>query len=324
MTEYMQPTAPVMAWRLFRVHPGGELRGAHHVAWVPREPMHATHVVPKLLSRPTEAPLLRLAWKAAPRWKRLAVSVPLLLAATAATVVVPSAGAFFLSALGGAVYSIRGRRTFLMGSVVAASTILVAVVVILTELTGALLLSSGPGHHGNNVVAFVSSVVLTVLLCSQYALAFNRRRPRHDCPAPPLRYFANIRPECGIHAYRTLDQAVRRLPIPAVEAYGGEPTIIARVQLWGRCYPYSDGWRAEYGRITALYDDDSGHVEIPAVVHGCAVEKFPDDLRSSRVTREPERWVRSALALESRCRSWTRHRRTALTQAQTPPKGQRP
>lgn len=320
----MQPSAPVVAWRVFRVHPGGELRGARHVTWVPGEAMHATHVVPKLMSRPREAPLLRLAWKAAPRWKRLVVSVPLLFAATAATAVVPAAGALFLSVLGGAVYSIRGRRTFLMGSLVAASTILVSVVVILTELSGALLLSSGPGHHGHNVVAFVSSVILTVLLCAQYAVAFNRRRPRHHCPSPPLRYFANMRPECGIHAYRTLDRAVRSLPIPAVEAYGGEPSIIARVQLWGRCYPYSDGWRAEYGRITALYDDDSGHVELPAVVYGCAVEKLPDDLRSRRVAREPERWVRSALAAEDRCRSWARHRRAALTRAQAPPKGQRP
>lgn len=294
------------------------------MAWPPGEPMAAQHVAPTLLSPPREAPLLRLAWHAAPRWKRRTVATVLLLASAAVTVVAPWMGALLLIGLGGSVYSIRGRRTFMMGTAVVGATVFVGLWIAIALVAAAVLMSSGPGRHGTNVVALVSSVTLVVVLCAQYAITLGRRRPRHTCPSPPVRYFASQRPECGIHAYRTLDQAVRRLPILAVETYGGEPTIAARVQLWGRCYEYDGGWRAQYGQIIALYDDDRGHVEIPAAVYGCAVEPMSAELCALRVTTEPQRWVRSVLVTQYRMRNWAARRRDAFARAQARQKGPRP
>ena len=81
------------------------------------------------------------------------------------------------------------------------------------------------------------------------------RAPKDRCPAPPRRLIARWVPECGIHGYRSLELAVEGA---AREWTLQRPLIIARVSLWGRVFPYSDGFRAEWGRIDELFDDGSG------------------------------------------------------------------
>lgn len=306
------PDGPIVAWRWFRVGPAGKLEGANRVVWPAGRPLTAEHVV-AFATPPAEPPTLQPVWQAATRPARAAATVALLAGGAAVTVRFPWVGALLFVMAAGIVDSIRGRRTFPVGAARAAGTVLFAVCVVLVEVAGAIVAAWGGGANGANVAVLVFTAVLAVFFALHHARALSGRRPHHVCPAPPARFGAHWRPECGIHAYRSTALALA----DRSHLYGARPAVLARVALWGRCYAYSDGWRAQHGQVTGIRDDGSGHVELPAAIYRCELLAAGNGAptpppRPAGPTRATPRWWAAVPAAHRRVRTWAADRQRGI------------
>lgn len=88
---------------------------------------------------------------------------------------------------------------------------------------------------------------------------------------------------CGIYGYRTMDQFV------AHADYSGT-TVWGQVELGGKVYEHTEGYRAEYGRVVALYRVPSAApARAAAEVYGVPLLDLPftqvelDELRKPKV-----------------------------------------
>ncbi len=183
------PDGPIVAWRWFRVLPGGTLQGAQRVVWPADRPMAAQHVTPPALLPPVEPPTLRVLWQATSWPLRLLVTMPLLAAAVLVAMVWPWIGVLLLFPLAGVVASIRGRRTFATGTATMTGTVLLASCLVLAEVTAAAILA-GTGTRRDligNAASFVIISVVTVTVSVAYARTVGTIRPHHHCPARPAR-----------------------------------------------------------------------------------------------------------------------------------------
>lgn len=317
-----EPTAALIAYRWFQVRDDGTLAGAQNVVWPPGVGLHAEHVPTSVLTERTEGPtpLLSVVWAALRPVERAVASV------VAGGAVIAGAGlAGRWAALAVAVsvtalaWQVRRRHRDL------GDVLLRICAVLLGLFTAALLGAAGwmlvlvaasvndriSGHLSGALdsagiaAALATSAVFAVMASAMVALfriyIHPIRAPRHLCPAPPRRLVARWVPECGIHGYRSLKLAVEG----ASRGWTLQrPLVIAQVSLWGRVFPYSDGYRAEWGRIDALYDDGTGHVEVPAARYGIPAIPVPLAL----VDRNPPRRGAAATAAGTTMRAWAERR----------------
>ncbi len=310
------PTSPITAYRWFQVVPGGGLAGARDVVWPAGPPLQARHVGQAITSERSTCrpPLSSLLWKALGRWERAGVA---LVAVTALVVLGQVAGPVISGVVAGAAmalgWQMARRRQGLAEAITGVSAgVLVVCAVLLAVGAVWLFVDAGLAATGGRwdptaraVGAGVACAVMAAAVAGLLLLYFHPPGGAdHVCPAPPRRLGARWIPECGIYGYRSLSLAARAASREwAVTA----PVVLARVSLWGAVYLYSDGYRAGWARIEALYDDGSGQVEVPAAAYGLAVEVLPGDIASTVAARRPRAAV-VVLAVGDALRGWATRR----------------
>lgn len=309
-----QPGGPIIGYRWFQVLDGGVLAGARGVPWPPDQPLRAEHVGDMATSEhPRRPPLSSVVWAALKPSER---STAGLAAAGVLVAVGLSAGPVIAGVVTAAVvalgWQMARRRQGLADAIVRVSGEVLVGCAALGSAGGVWLaadagLAAGTSHWGATgrgfgaaLACWVTAGAITGLLVGYF------RTPggdKHVCPSPPRRLGARWVPECGIYAYRTLPLAARAAgrewPLTA-------PVVLARVSLWGRVFPYSAGYRAAWSRIEALYDDASGHVEVPAALYGFAMEPLPSGL-AVPATRGP-RTARAVMSTAEQVRAWALRR----------------
>ncbi len=318
MTDNPGPNipGPQVAYRWFQVRHDGILAGARNVAWPPGEALHAEHVATSVFSeRPEGAglvPLLSVVWAALRPGEQVAAALTVgglavVVAAPAGRVAMAVAAASAVALWWQVFYRHRSLNdavlrvcAVLLGLFAVASAVTVVWLVVLLVWTAQ---ADGWGNR-RVVVAGAAAVACAAMAAALVALvgmfAWPRRPPRHNCPAPPRRLVGRWVPECGIYAYRTLAAAAHAATL---EQPAGRTVLLARVALWGRVFPYSDGFRSEWARIDTLFDDGSGHVEIPAARYRTDVEAWPVEVTAPVANRTPRPETSG-----SRLRSWTEQR----------------
>lgn len=310
------PTTPITAYRWFQVLPGGKLAGARDVIWPTDAALQARHVGQVIASERSAArpPLSSLVWTALSRVERALASLVgigvLVAFGLAAGPVIPGIITGVVAALG---WEMARRRLGLAEAIVRVSGIVLGVCAVLLAVGAVWLfvdagLAASVGHSESTWRGIGGGLACAVMASGIAELLVLYFRPSggedHACPAPPPRVGARWIPECGIYGYRTLALAARAA---SREWAVAAPMVLARVRLWGTVFPYSDGYRAGWARIDALYDDRSGQVEVPAAAYGVAVEPTPEGLASP--TAKGPRAVRTALAAGERLRCWADQRR---------------
>lgn len=309
------PSSPITAYRWFQVVPDGRLAGARDVVWPVGGPLQARHVGQVLTSERStlRPPLSSLVWGALGHWER-AVSALVGVAVLVALGVMagPVIAGVVVTAVVALGWRMARRRHGLADAIIGVSAGVLGVCAALLA-AGAVWLFAEAGlaadggrweAAGRGLGAGVACSVMAAAVVGLLALYF--RPPGgadHVCPAPPRRVGARWIPECGIYGYRTLDLAVRAA---SREWALAAPVVLARVSLWGRVFPYSDGYRAGWASIEVLYDDDAGQVEVPAAAYGLRVESLPGGF-ARVVTRRPLP-VRGVLAAGEALRGWATER----------------
>jgi len=225
-------SGPLIAYRWFRVTAAGTLAGAQHVQWPADAPLRAEHIfTPAFAERNTRH--RRIVDAALWTWAVVACLCSLVLVATAVW--------------------------------------LLAVLVI-----DAWPHHARPGDHplgtGRVLAGIASALACAALAAAPPVLltlfVWPRRSKHHTCPCRPRRFGARLVPECGIYGYRTFGQAAAAM---TRERFVRDPMVLGRVTLGGLVYPHSEGFRAELGRVDALFDDAAGHVQGPAARYGVPV-----------------------------------------------------
>lgn len=311
------PAGPITAYRWFQVTAGGVLAGARDVPWPTDRPLQARHVGDTITSERsgTRAPLFSVLCAALPGPQRalgVLVGVGVLVASgLTAGPVIAGLLAAAVAALG---WQIARRHQGLADAVMRVSGGVLACCAAILAAAGVWLFVDAAlaanadrwGATGRGICAGVACAVMTTAIVGLLSLYF--RPPggaEHVCPAPPRRLGARWVPECGIYAYRSLPQAARAA---SKEWAMAAPVVLARVSLWGRVFPYSAGYRAQWARIECLYDDASGQVEVPAAVYGIGVEPLPTGL-SPPASGGP-RMVRLVVSAAEGLRRWAERRQT--------------
>lgn len=281
------PAGPITAYRWFQITGGGVLAGARDVPWPTDRPLRAHHVGDTITSersgmRPPLASVLCAALPGPQRPLAVLAGVGILVAlALTAGPVIAGVVAAAAAALG---WQIARRHQGLADAVMRVSAGVLACCAAILAAAGVwLLVDAGLAAStdrwdatGRGVGGGVACWVMAGPIVGLLAVYF--RPPggsEHVCPSPPRRFLARWTPECGIYAYRSLPLAARAARREWALA---APVVLARVSLWGRVFPYSAGYRAQWARIECLYDDASGQVEVPAAAYGVAVEPLPAGL----------------------------------------------
>lgn len=317
MTDNPAPDnpGPLVAYRWFQVLDDGILAGARNVAWPPGEPLHAEHVTTSVFAeRPDGAgpvPLTSVVWAALRPAEQVAGAI--VVSGLAVAVAAPAGRVAMAVAAASAValwWQVFYRHRALNDAVLRICAVLLGLFAVALAVTGVWLLvllawtaqTDGWADHrvaaaGAAAVACAAMAAAVVALGAMFA---RPRPPRHDCPVPPRRLIARWAPECGIYAYRTLPAAAQAA---TREHLADRQVLIARVMLWGRLFPYSDGFRSEWARIDTLFDDGSGHVEIPAARYRTDVEAWPAAVTAPAADRTPRPKTSG-----SRLRAWAERR----------------
>lgn len=151
-----------------------------------------------------------------------------------------------------------------------AASVMACTVVWLVVLGAVSAASASWGVTARAGMAAGVCVAMAAAFASPVWLYWNLHRPAagHKCPARPLRLAGRWLPACGIHAYSTFELAAR------AAARTGEPVVLGRVLLWGRVFPHTHGYRAEWARLDALADDGSGRAVLPGVLYRVPVEEI--------------------------------------------------
>lgn len=309
-------TSPITAYRWFQVVPGGGLAGARDVVWPTDRPLLARHMGQVITSEPsaTRPALSSLLWEALTSSERAAVALVLAGVLVALGLV---AGPAIAGIVGGGVVALAWqtsrRHQGLADAIVRVSAGVLAVCAVLLAAGAAWLFADAGlalrGHGRSSAPRAIGAGMAVAAMASAVAglLVLYFRPPGgadHVCPAPPRRVGARWIPECGIYGYRTLPLAARAV---SREWALAAPVVLARVSLWGRVFPYSAGYRAEWARIEVLYDEGTGQVEVPAAAYGVGVEPLASDLIAPVTNRQ--RPLRAALAASEVLRRWAERRK---------------
>ncbi len=302
------PPAGIDAWRWFRVLPAGELSGAQDVAWPAEEAIHARHVGSPLMERPSEPPLCAVVWQAVGRWRR-AAALGAVVAVVAAGWALDGAGlaasvlVWVLPALIGFSQAARARRILLGGLIIGLLWFGLVVTVALLAVSIAALGIEGSTHLAGNVAALVVSLGMCAVLGVGARSVVRGPSASHVCPARPKRLGAAWAPQCGIYGYRTVDDAIKA----ASAQWFFHDVVVAQVKLWGRCFEYEDGWRAEWARVEAVYDDGSGRGELPAVRYRVPLVVLPEAVTLGAAAAPAA--VSVMAKFEARVRAWAAAKR---------------
>lgn len=315
-----------VAYRWFQVREDATLAGARNMAWPVDEALHAEHVSTSLfnertVSRSGPVPLLSVVWAALRRPEQVMVAGAATAAAVAVAVPAGPTGAGVVAVSAVTVWwqvvrHGRGMSEALMrvcAALLGLFTVALAVTVIWLLV---LLVRTTPAHGwaDRRVAVAVAGAVLcavtgvAVMVMMRMWLSPQRSRRRHHCPSPPKRLLARWAPECGIYAYRSLALAAHA---GCKEQQLARPIVLARVVLWGRVYPYTEGFRSEWARIETLFDDGSGHVEVAAAHYGAMVEPLPPEVVTSGGGRRSRRRAAGRVAPspgEVAVRAWAERR----------------
>ncbi len=305
------PTAAIVAYRWFQIRDDGHLAGAQNVPWPVDRPLHAEHVAAPFLAPRSDgpAPINSQVWSTLPPLAKAGLIVGTAIVVMAAAHFLGVAAASLIAAATVAVawQAVRRRRP-LTEALLRVSALIIALCAlsVLASMLWFIAVAAGSAADRNwleAATAGAASVVCAALVAGIVVVFGMYYRPprwlKHDCPAPPRRFIAPWVPECGIYGYRSLQLAA--------DATQGEwllhrPLVLARISLWGRVFPYSAGFRAEWARIDTLFDDGAGHVEVAACRYGVPVEPLPAGLSAPNPT--PPRAASPLFAAGHKLRLW--------------------
>lgn len=122
-----------------------------------------------------------------------------------------------------------------------------------------------------------------------YDLYSGRKRSKPVCvsaPCPPSEVGEHMGHGCGLYATKADTAARYEQPdpeVPSTDEYG-RYSVSGIVHLWGTYYEYSDGYRAQYGQVAAIYDSGPWCEEL-ADLYGCDLLPWPCETVEERRTR---------------------------------------